>query len=495
MNIMYIINKIILSTKSKSTWYKFDKIFSIIVAAGLVAWLTAISLYKWGPLWQHDYPSYHLPFILRDLNLSTWQLWPHLLLIWEGYPPLAHLFQGVLIFISNYPPLANSINFFTIVIFISLMGYLNFKRNLSWALLGYFSLPLYLLNFPIGQIDIWVGSFIVIQFFSLVRVIEFKEGFRFHAIFILSTFIAMLSKMNAWAIAPYLALIYSGIQLYYLFIKYNQIMLFRIVLVAIAVLFWPVRNLILFDNPTWPIPLPPLFNSGSFSIHPEVFPAYFIGTPRPLLYIISFFELSRFATDQPLIWNFTMWQGGSTSPNQMMGGLNGLYMLFLSTFLVYLAVKKMIPNYILWILGSSILIVSFTVQSYEMRYSLYIPMIIISIAALYSIGNSQIIYKLGCILFLYFVVSKLNNDTPHLFSFENNLLDNHTSIREFWDRNKDSQNTDNSLNYACIPNTEQNWTLADPLGIYFTGPSLNDFKVKLCRSECSKPWQACGFEW
>ncbi len=469
-------------------------IFSpLLLVSVLVIWLGFISVYGWGPNWQHDYPSYHLPFIVRSLNLSTWELWPNLLALWEGYPPLGHDVQGLLLWVTGWPASANAINTVGLLLFIPAVRVAAPALDLRWVLIGFFAIPLFILNYPTGGLDIWFSLGAVVQFLALLSILSGDRRDYLHSIFIASAAFVMLSKMNGWAIAPFLAVIYGFSQLKTLRSQ-PGVCLARFAALAIAIGFWPLRNWGIMGSPTWPIPLPPLSTLGSFHIHPAVHPEMFAGTPRPLMYLVSFFELTRFMTSEPMRWTFTMWHGGPSSPHQMMGGLNGAYMAALVAFFAYLIFRRKISKAAILIWISSAALASVLVQSYEMRYGIYIPMMLIVLLVREAPPNTLPVLKTVILAALVVAIYKVGYYEPKLFDPNKSLLSAQKAIPAFWE-SQARKPVSQREGYTCIPGTDKNWGFADPLGIYFTGPDLKSYKVKACRETCSLPWQHCGFEW
>jgi hypothetical protein len=472
----------------------WQKVFSpLVLVSILVAWLAFISVYGWGPAWQHDYPSYHLPFIVRGLNLSTWELWPNLLALWEGYPPLAHDVQGLLLWITGWPAIANAVNTIGLLLFIPAARAAAPDLDVRWVLIGFFAVPLFILNYPAGGVDIWFSLGVVVQFLALLSILSGDRRAYLHSIFIASAGFVMLSKMNGWAITPFLSIIYGFSQLKTLRSQ-PGVCLARFAVLAAVIGFWPLRNWIIMGSPTWPIPLPPLSTHGSFSISPMVHPEMFAGTPRPLMYVVSFFELTRFMTSEPMRWTFTMWHGSPSSPHQMMGGVNGAYMAALVAFFAYLIFRRKISKAAALIWISSAALASTLVQSYEMRYGIYIPMMLIAVLVREAPPNTLPILRTIMLVALAVVVSKVGFAGPRLFDPHKSLLSTYTVIPAFWE-SQAGKTSVQGHGYTCIPGADKYWSYTDPLGIYFTGPDLKSYNVKACREQCGLPWQKCGFEW
>lgn len=472
---------------------------SSLLSGALVAWLAYISVYRWGPFWQHDYPSYHLPFIVRDFNLSTWELWPNLLPLWEGYPPLGHAVQGLMFWLSGLPTLANAISTVAILLFVPTALVVVPRLEIGWLLIGFFGIPLFLMNYPTGGLDVWFSLGVLIQFMSLVAIISGDKRSYLHEIFIASAAFVMFSKMNGWAIAPFLSCIYGVSQLRQLR-RAPVDTACRFMSLAIAIGFWPMRNWIVMGSPAWPIPLPPFSTLGNFAISPVVHPKMFVGVFGPITYLASFFEVTRLLTSEPMRWNFTMWQGGPESPHQMMGGLNGAYMAVLVIFLVFMTWRRTIPKAVFFIWLASVALVSIQIQAYEQRYSLYIPLMLISILLSYSKGNCALVLKFTMLSALVVSCVFCGFDGQLVFDNKYPLMSKFLEIQKFWHEKsigKTNKNAAEFSKFSCIPGADKQFVYADPLGIYFTGPLLNSINVKLCREECQYPWQviSCAFEW
>jgi hypothetical protein len=470
-------------------WLKY---FAPILAGALLAWLAYKSVWMWGPAWQHDYPSYHLPFIARDMNLSTWELWPSLLYIWEGYPPLAHFVQGLIISATGQVALANGIHTLAMLLFMATARFIDPKIPLAWLVIAFFSVPLFIMGYPTGGLDDLFCLAVLVQFMVLAAQLAGDERRSLDIVFIAATGIAINSKMNSWAIALFFAIIFAFLQLRR-FRKSPTEVAITLGVLAFVIGAWPIRNWLVMGSPIWPFAVPGLTNAGespSSYFNAVVMPKMFAHTPSPLRYLISFFELTRFVTPEPLRWSFSMWHGGPDSPHQMMGGLNGAYMAAAVGVLIYLIVRGHIPKKMAWILAAMTAIASILPQSYEMRYGMYVPLTILFLVLRYSTGALRNMFC-GVILIALFCVYNYHGPS-YVFRGNEQLIDGRPAIAEFW---KSQAGKPDEGPATCIPDTEKSWSLADPLGIYFTGPKLNNYHVRACRSDCDLPWQQCGFEW
>lgn len=458
----------------------------------LVTRLAYISIYKWGPAGQHDYPSYHLPFIVRTYNISTWDVWPNMLLLWEGWPPLGHLVQGAVILLTGKPAYANLVSTLAIVLFIGAVRYIRPTLDRVWLLLGFFALPMFMLNYPTGGLDVWFSLGTLVAFMALNALLLGDDRLRMHVVFTLAVAFVTYSKMNGWAVMLFFSGIYSLHMLRRIKTQTVAVLLAWLA-IAVAVGGWPLRNWIIMGSPFWPIGIPGITLGGadpSKFVSPVVQPDLFREIPRLLRYVVSFFEINRLFTDEPVRWSYTMWAGGSHSAHQMMGGLNGALMVACVGYFILLLRRKAIPRVSLILLAGATLIAASLVQSHEMRYGLYIPLLLIYLCIEYG-GN--IYPKLFRAILLIGLVIICNDAIGMLKLKRSYPLHNvFPEIKTFWRENAGKAGTGELL---CIPDTDTKWTLADPLGIYFTGPTLKEFHIRVCRPDCTLPWQACPFEW
>lgn len=475
-----------------------------ILAIGLLLLFTVTATYHGGMHWQYDFPSYHLPFLLRDWQLSSWELWPNLLPIWEGYPPLAHGIQAGLIALSGLSGYANLINILALVAMTFAVRAMLPTLRLGLLIVGMLAMPLFILNLPTGGLDIAFAAAVLVQFVALTQVIAGDHRARCHHLFIAATGFSILSKMNGWAVSFAFATTYTLVVIWpyaraafragptSFAVPFSTTML-RLILLALLVGYWPLHNWAIYGSPIWPLGIPGVTALGLDPrgfFNPIVRPDMFAKTPLLLRYLISFFELSQLVTWEPMRWSATMWHEGPQSPHQMMGGLNGLYMIALTVYFVVL-MRRRKPARAEWLLLlATVLIAGSLAQSHEMRYSFYVPMILLYLCVKYT-HTLNGWSRLHTLTLLALTMAGATHDVrgTHIFDLSKKLYDGYPIMGEFW------QVHANDSGPACIPETPSHPSLSEPLGVYFSGPHLREIKAKLCRTECALPWHPCPFEW
>lgn len=466
-----------------------------LLATALTLWLAVVATHRWGVAWQHDYPSYHLPFILRDLNLGNWELWPNLLMIWEGNPPVAHGIQARLIWLTDWPGIANSLNLMMVALFCWGAGIVTPHLKRGLYVVGCFAMPLFFFNYPTGGGDITFSLAVVLQAVVLTTLWRGDTRPILHLVFLLATAVSIYSKMNGWAASLVLVTLYGLHRLREVRTQPGNVLLMAVAL-AVVVGHWPLRNWLIMGSPFWPLGIPGITEIGAdprHFFHPAVQPDGLREVPMLVRYVLSFFELTRLMTAEPMRWSFSMWQGGSASLHQMMGGLNGLYMAALVGCFAYLRRWRKISGreVALWV--GLALIASSVSQSHEMRYGLYVPLILLYFCVREeAFLPRRLLPTIVGVALLIVGLSSAARDA-NLMNVNHPLLDTHTRIESFWAE----QAAMPTQGFACIPDTATAWQNADPLGVYFTGPHLREYQVKLCTPsrECGLPWHPCGFEW
>jgi hypothetical protein len=332
----------------------------------------------------YDYLAYHLPFALRHFGLTTFTPDSSLMKRFDGFPPLAHLAQGLLVKVTGRLSLANSIGLIGLVA-VGLCArrvYEKFSLLVWIALLC--SIPLIVTHAACGYIDLWTGCPLAVAFLGLelMQSERWKEG---ASLFIAGLTVAWFSKYQAWPVA--VALI--GAATWTLFIgrlRHHALApkLIFFTLPAVLLLAWPLRNAIKFGNPTYPAK-PPLFRvnqaePAAFEMALGQVPLAYKDWPRPLVFLASALELPRWTAPQKRGWSHSQGAGGQENPHHRMGGWFLSFPIFLA--LGFMAWRKgRISSTMASAFLGAVAIVATLPQSHELRYWMFIPLTLSVIAA------------------------------------------------------------------------------------------------------------------
>lgn len=326
----------------------------------------------------YDFLYYHLPFALKMYGKTTYQLFPWLDDLYQAYPPLAHAVQGFLVWATGYFPLANSIGALAVLLLLATI-HLGEKRKgtAGYFLLAFLSVPLLVRHVSIGLIDLWLGCFLALSFYSYYK---WETQKRFSWLWRLGIFLAIASysKYQAWPIA---AVILSGLLVGSIRNR-NYRATALVLAIGLCCAGWPVLNWLRFSNPSYPYPFP--FASDLPStvdlnrIAHRFMPPWLIPYPRPVRFGISFLELSRFNLSVPqMIWTNASWQPGERENfHYKLGGLSMVSMAILlpAVFIAYK--KQLMPKATAIVFTAAVGVVSILPQSHELRYWLFIPLVL-----------------------------------------------------------------------------------------------------------------------
>jgi len=423
----------------------------LLVCLGI---LTYKSFVQFTPAW--DYLSYHLPGILRQYGNKNYISNQFIENIFKGWPTLPYQVSALSMRLTGLLSSANSANAIAFNFALAAL-WLQWRSRFSvrWFLTIVFALPLFILHFTSGYLDIFNAAFILLTFGSMLSLK--KNGFTFlSAIFtIIGAVGVSLTKLQGWPIICILLL--SG------FFSRDKRIIITTLLAYAVFSFWPLRNIYLYKNPTFPMNAPIL--SSLFSgtkeapVESNSSPIEILnGYPRSLVFLYSYFSIDRIYGDAPV----TLDQGrveGPKSPHHRIGGF-----FWLTTLVIFVWSVK----YIQFEIGAlllSFLFVSILPFNYELRYWMYIPFCLafwISVQEgifkkdkLDFLCKFLILISLGIVLKNYFVLDLASRQPIDLAPQE---------AKDFWATADKTQ-----LHKLCekVPNT-----------IYWTGPTFSEYKVQ-----------------
>jgi len=196
-------------------------------------------------------------------------------------------------------------------------------------------------------------------------------------------------------------------------------------------------------------------------------------------YVMSYFELTRLFSREPMEWSASQWHNSAASWHQMMGGLNGWFSLITVSLIVIGAVRKSINAIGPVVLLLLALFISMQSQSHEMRYWLVVPIVsyYLLARALTAGWYRRAVLATPIVFLAVFVSSKEARDLS-VFTLGQGLLDVQPDIEQFWA----SHRVNTSENPYCIPDYATKPWLTNALYLYFHGPHLREFFVRACRN-------------
>lgn len=364
------------------------------VTAGLAALHWALLTAAYGRLAQvgflhfpldWDFLAYHLPGALATWGLTTYTPEPRLVAVIAGFPPLPRIVQGALILASGRFSAAGALNLIGVAGLFAGLAWLHGRRiSLRWLATALLGVPLFVLHLESGYVDLFTASWLAL---GLAAFSELEPDARRPraggALVVAALGAAQLSKFQAWPVA---AILGAAALVRFAALARAERLTRRAALVlafalAVALGAWPVRNLVVFHNPVYPVqfPLAPgLFPNASVDADSGVYnlPVWLADQPRPVRFLASALEWNRFHSGERFYWSLD--QGAhadpARSPHHRLGGWFPwtLAALVLGAWRARRAGK--LPASAQLAFGAAVALVACLPQSHELRYWLFVPL-------------------------------------------------------------------------------------------------------------------------
>lgn len=481
----------------------------------LLGFLAFKAVYRGGVMWEFDFYAYHSFMGLTKVGFDPYYFFGGTS-IWNDFYFYIHNFLPPLIYYVQYTLLAvtgkfwwmNLSSLLFVLAGLGFVGKLEGERVARWWITAMLAIPQFIINLPSGLTDI--PSNVVVSCCALVltRILCGDDSKRTRAIFYALAFAGVLCKLQMWF--PVLFLLF----IYFCFVQYGLWKLERagffsrkrlpvIVMCTLIMCFWPMKNLITIGDPLAPVVKPTylkiLYHEGykaaekwkaenpheNFGFLPLFTPEILKDATRPVRYAFSYFELTRFLTDEPMTWNSSGWHGSEKSAHQMMGGMNGLYMGLLMAAFALCIYSRAIPKRVTLLVVLIYCFASIMPQSHEMRYWMFAPFILMLMLVKYA-PNARYgrvaVYgaiAIGCIT----TFSSKEMGKMNVFGVKSTaLFITYPEIPNFW-----KTHTPNTIDTPyCLPTDTNKTNLAIPMGITFTGPNLQTYYVRDCSQDKRK---------
>ena len=373
--------------KTMKDWaWLADSIFMVVftIAASYAL------LVSFVPYW--DTLMYHMPFAARMAHLYSFDDFSTIQILeerYQGFPMLVEFLQGWFWRLLQRP---EGINLINSIAFVSLALFLRIRSKIPFivSLIFYFSIPTILVGSLSAYIDVFVGVFIALGFLALYYFwISGKVSDGYWAL----AFFAVANNSKYTAL---LFVVFAFLFFLKMFFEIKKPSFKNIAIVAFLwmIVFFPqIRNLIVYQNPIYP-QKPPLLstlmpNGTQENKYEDQGPEYLKGSLNSVKFAYSFFEINAYDAKRPLLWTIDQGDVLSSSKSFRMGGyffVNILFWLVLSIVLLRL---KGISDTIKTpkVFGSILLltvVVSCMPQSHELRYWLFIPILLFSFVLIYG---------------------------------------------------------------------------------------------------------------
>jgi hypothetical protein len=352
--------------------------FHWLVLAGLYALFGVKAFLVFAPT--YDFISYHLPRGLMFFHRTSFIPEQFLLETYKGYPPLPEFLEGLLVVLSGRLSAANGVGMIGMACAIGGMVLLDTtEETLRWFLTFCLAFPLIVLHLTIGYIDLFTGAMLLLGFAGLCGLYRDIFPLRAALIMIVGLSAAMFSKFTAWP--PTAALSLFGA----LFLLRSQQrrrlataqVCLLLLLLAVGIAFYPLRNLLVWNNPTYPVRLElPFLETlpGDMEAVPtEDVPPYLAKSSAPVRFVHSVLELNRRWGTEPYTWNYDQYAGPQSS-HQRMGGWFFLSVLVVALLLVIGALSGAIPRPLFAAHVVSAIVIAVIPRYFELRYALFVPL-------------------------------------------------------------------------------------------------------------------------
>jgi hypothetical protein len=454
-------------------WLALASIFGILLVRAFLQFRIA-----------HDVLTYHLPASLRWAGMTTYTPQPLFNEVIAGFPPLCHIIAGFLAWASGRISMAGAQNALVFVgASFCLPGLLQRGFSLRWYLTAALAVPLVVLHFCSGLVDLGNGAFLMLAFAGLQSLAE-SQRFRLWPVtaLVVGAGGAALSKFQAWptVCVVHLCAVYLFLALYRRSGASAKQAALAVGALTLAVSFWPLRNLLEFGNPVYPFEPPVLkglftnFIPWPFDLEKTSLPTYLWERSRPYNFVFSVFELSRSDERFPLVWTLDGGHPlGVDYPHNRLGGWYYVTVLVLLVSAACAVVKRRVAAAPAAAFCVSVLLVSCLPQSQELRYWLFVPL---SLAAVFGATVPQLhsvvsvpikASILACAVFVVWknglwVPSTIDLRPPEVFAPE--------EAKAFWKENEVREKNQPPIR-VCGKN---------PFTLYWSGPTLNEIPVEGC---------------
>ena len=234
------------------------------------------------------------------LGLTSYLPMPHLLSVYQGFPPLGEWIEGVLVWLTGRPSAACTLGMLGLVIAVPGVRLVTGTGfSVRWYLTGLLAVPLVITHSGSGCVDLWGACALLLAFAAVTRVLDGDDDRRTLAALYTGLVLAMSTKFTLW---PFCALYGAGVLLALARRTVRGALPARRLLVHAALLAVvlgapPLRNLIRFGNPTYPWQ-PPLAGRMLPGLPTSDFldtniPVYLHGSAPPRRFVESALEFNR----------------------------------------------------------------------------------------------------------------------------------------------------------------------------------------------------------
>lgn len=332
-----------------------------------------------------DFLAYHLPGALSTYGLTSYTPEPRLVAVIAGFPPLPRVVAGALVLATGRFSAAGALNVCAFSALVAGLLWLYGRRlRLRWLLTALLGVPLFVLHLASGYVDLFAGCWLALALAALSGLEPgSKRPLASALLFTAAIALAMFSKLQAWPVA--LPIAATGLWRLLALVRSGRLDRSRALGVALLLLLtasaWPVRNLIVYGNPVYPVefPLAPrLFPNAMVTpdSSPSNLPIWLEAKPRPVRFLASVAEWNRFHSGERYVWSVDQGAGANPakSPHNRLGGWFPWTVFWLALGTLTARRAGLVPGAALAAFLLALALVSFLPQANELRYWLFAPL-------------------------------------------------------------------------------------------------------------------------
>ncbi len=358
----------------------------LLVFAAVVA--TSIGLAAWRDTSQAwDVWYYHLPFAARLLGIvddDAFVFSPMNQARYAGFPLGAEILQGLAWRITGRPEAANLVAFGSVPLFALLLRR-KFDLQPHHVVLATFAVPLVQTHATSCYVDLPANVGAAGLVLIAARAWSQPERSDDPRLVALAVVLGTIAAHMRFQLAPVVlvALIALGLRL-------TRRTGIALVAALPLVYFWPLKNLVRFGNPAFPVELRmgPLILPGLDTPY-EASPPWLENAPKPLRFAASVLEIGARSLGDPMRWTVDQW----TPPDHdgyRMGGFFGAYVVFLLGVVAIATFRRRrdlerAARARLVALAVLTVVIAVSPQSHELRYYL-VWMLVLVATALLAVG-------------------------------------------------------------------------------------------------------------
>lgn len=380
----------------------------------------------------YDVGWYHLPFAARIWGIVPAESFLSEDIIeyrFDGFPLLAHFFQGLLWKITGRIQATNLVGYLSLIIyFFFLKTY--FQVPLYLSAIAIFTIPAVLIHAATSLVDLPgnIGvSIVMMMTYRFFRHSQLPNRYE-----LLITFLGAAAAANIKPqLQPLVFLIYwiVGIRLVWLYFKHTNVsqrklwLTIPLSIIASGLIFaTPIKNVALYRNPFYPIKI----EVAGIILNHQLTPETYSEGNRPQKWLQSILEINTPS------WSADQWNRGDEQYFDRAGGFFGIYVVFNLLLLIGLTIREQLQNRaspqnklcnattaLITIFLVSFIPANFP-QSHELRYFMFwmITLVSLNLAVASSLRDKTRTWLqpkyLGLVYLLFLVIVCIKIETYYL---------------------------------------------------------------------------------